>query len=540
MNFVALDFETANEQRDSACSIGLTTVSDGKVVASDYHLIRPPELRFSHWNTKVHGLCEADVSDSPTFAELWPSIRHLIEDKLIVAHNASFDTSVLRHTLCTASIEMPRISYLCSLNVARRAWPNLVSHSLGFLAQSLGLELEHHNAASDARAAANIVLLAANQNGHNCPFELAESLGVYIGEIFSHDEWVSCSSPRTLRDSQSIEIVLPDGYDISQHPFFGKNIEFTGKLDLFKRDEAERIVSRFGGTSKGNVSKQTNYLVIGALDIRTLAEGASESTKIQKSAALREKGCDIQIISEADFGELVFSPVMPRTEGVNKLQEQLFDTELTENEDIPDTSSSTPIQWLLRSYQTSVEWKAKARAVFFSSNGDSNLARNRVAGIVRSYFIENKNRLEPENIGRWKDGENVIENHHVVPPKVSESNSTYVDWVYIADFLLLPLISLLDELETENRLRVTEYENALRSYKKRVAVEEAREVIRQDSNMPDDVIWESLKSRHPEGSLAAVKFARKLEKTNAKEPKAKEPKPSVPLPNYKSLYFPSV
>ncbi len=315
MNFVALDFETANECRDSACSVGLTTVSDGKVVASAYHLIRPPELRFSHWNTKVHGLRESDVSASPTFAELWPSIRHLIQDNLIVAHNASFDTSVLRRSLCTASIEMPRLSYLCSLNLARRAWPNFASHSLGFLAQSLGLELEHHNAASDARAAANIILLAASQRGHNCPFQLADSLGVSVGEIFSHDEWMSCSSPRTPRDSQSFEIVLPDGYDISQHPFFGKIIEFTGRLDLFKRNEAESIVSRFGGISKNSVSKKTNYLVIGVLDIRTLADGTSESTKIQKAKVLREQGCDIQIISEADFGELIFSPVMPRTEG---------------------------------------------------------------------------------------------------------------------------------------------------------------------------------------------------------------------------------
>lgn len=125
---------------------------------------------------------------------------------------------------------------------------------------------------------------------------------------------MSSSSPRIPRDSQSIEIVLPDDYDISQHPFFEKNIEFTGKLDLFKRDEAERIVSRFGGISKGNVSKQTNYLVIGVLDIRTLADGASESTKLPNARALREKCCDIQIISEADCGELIFSPIMPRTE----------------------------------------------------------------------------------------------------------------------------------------------------------------------------------------------------------------------------------
>jgi DNA polymerase-3 subunit epsilon len=314
MNFVALDFETANECRDSACAVGLTTVSDGKIAASTYHLLRPPELRFSPWNTKIHGLGVADVVDSPTFGELWPSIRHLVEGNLIIAHNASFDTSVLRHSLSAAGIEVPRTSYLCSLSIARRAWPDLATHSLGFLASTFGLELDHHNAASDATASATLVLRAATELGHNCPFKLAEALGIYVGEIFSHDQWMSCSSPRTPRDSQTLEVVLPDGYDISQHPFYRKNIEFTGRLDLFGRSDAERVVSLFGGNSNNSVSKKTHYLVIGVLDVRTLAAGQTESGKIQKVRALKEKGFEIRIISEADFAELIFSPVVTNSD----------------------------------------------------------------------------------------------------------------------------------------------------------------------------------------------------------------------------------
>ena len=47
MDFVAIDFETANEKRNSACSIGLTVVKDNKIVEEKYFLIKPCEMRFS-------------------------------------------------------------------------------------------------------------------------------------------------------------------------------------------------------------------------------------------------------------------------------------------------------------------------------------------------------------------------------------------------------------------------------------------------------------------------------------------------------------
>ena len=144
------------------------------------------------------------------------------------------------------------MNYLCSLKLAKRAWPELACHNLAFLAHSLGLELEHHNAASDAKAAAELVLLAAQKHQHSCPRTLAEILGVFIGEIFSHDEWMSCSSPRLSRIAKTREVELPHGYDITQHPFYGKNIVFSGTLSLFQRSDAQKIIKLFGGIKKVN------------------------------------------------------------------------------------------------------------------------------------------------------------------------------------------------------------------------------------------------------------------------------------------------
>lgn len=199
---------------------------------------------------------------------------------------------------------------------------------------------------------------------------------------------------------------------------------------------------------------------------------------------------------------------------------------------VADGSSVTAIEWLLRSYETSAEWKATATDVYFSVNGDSNVARNRVAGIVRSYFVETP--LIPENVRRW--GKSDIETVQVSPPNISDSNATYVDWVYIADFLLLHCSTVTEELEEENQRRETEFQNALRSYKLRLAVVDAREAVRRDAQASEKEILETLKILHPEASLATIKEARKLEKFNVVTPQPREPQPS-PLLRYKPLYF---
>ena len=55
-DFAAIDFETANEQRTSVCSVGVVIVRDGEIVDHYYSLIRPEPEYYTYWNTRVHGL----------------------------------------------------------------------------------------------------------------------------------------------------------------------------------------------------------------------------------------------------------------------------------------------------------------------------------------------------------------------------------------------------------------------------------------------------------------------------------------------------
>lgn len=70
-DFAAIDFETANEQRTSVCSVGVVIVRDGEIVDHYYSLIRPEPEYYTYWNTRVHGLTLADTQDAPIFPVVW-------------------------------------------------------------------------------------------------------------------------------------------------------------------------------------------------------------------------------------------------------------------------------------------------------------------------------------------------------------------------------------------------------------------------------------------------------------------------------------
>lgn len=161
--FAALDFETADFGRDSACALSVVIVDSEKVVDTWTSLIRPPRRTFSF--TYLHGISWDHVKDKPAFGELWPAVAKLLVDvDFLAAHNASFDRSVLRACCETAGHEQTALPFLCTVKLARATW-NLFPTKLSDVAQHLQIPLKHHDAASDAFACAQI-LIKAREKGH--------------------------------------------------------------------------------------------------------------------------------------------------------------------------------------------------------------------------------------------------------------------------------------------------------------------------------------------------------------------------------------
>ena len=156
--FTAIDFETADYGRDSACAIGAVFVRDAEIVRRFRQLIRPPRPDFAF--THIHGITWQDVHDSPSFAELWPLLRGFVEDSdFLVAHNAAFDRGVLAACCRGAGIAMPRRRFACTVKAARATW-SLPSARLPVVCAHLGIPLRHHDPLSDAEACATIAIRA--------------------------------------------------------------------------------------------------------------------------------------------------------------------------------------------------------------------------------------------------------------------------------------------------------------------------------------------------------------------------------------------
>lgn len=154
--FLAIDFETSDYPADSACAIGLVRVENGIIVKEYSHLIRPPRKRMRF--TDIHGLTWEHVESMPTFGELWSEFSHLFEGvDYLVAHNAPFDRGVL-HACCEAySIEQPNLAFKCTVRVARNHF-NIKPAKLSNVCRVLNIDLNHHEALSDARACAQIMI----------------------------------------------------------------------------------------------------------------------------------------------------------------------------------------------------------------------------------------------------------------------------------------------------------------------------------------------------------------------------------------------
>lgn len=193
MEYVAIDFQTANESRASACSIGLVTVKDGEIVDEFYTLIRPDILHFNQENVAMHGITEDMVKDKPYFVDLWPLIKKKIAGKVLVAHYAAFDMDVLGDTLEAAELRFPNNQVLCTCVLGRAMFPDLPHHHLEDVCEAVGYDYKvKYNALENAKACVAIVEYALKASGAASIQELAMHYDFNLGYI-GNGTVTSCS-----------------------------------------------------------------------------------------------------------------------------------------------------------------------------------------------------------------------------------------------------------------------------------------------------------------------------------------------------------
>ena len=303
MTYLAIDFETANEQRASACGVGVVRVGDGAVTDS-WHTLINPEVEFAPINTSIHGIRAADVASAPTFPEVLDRIVDSADGcEVVVAHNAAFDIQVLTRSAARYGLDLAPQPFACTRVFSRRWWPGWPSYGLAHVISTLDLaaalgEWQHHDALWDARACAAVVERGFAHTGVSSWEQAAEAARIHLGlaRLTAYD---GCAGPTgPIRPTQPNE----DDLD-ANHPIYGLSVCFTGALQLYTRRNAAQVVTDVGGVFSANVTKKTDLLVVGTQDLAQIAEGGS--SKMRKAAEMAADGHHIEIIDEADFFQML-------------------------------------------------------------------------------------------------------------------------------------------------------------------------------------------------------------------------------------------
>lgn len=267
---IAIDFETANSSRASPCSIGIAWIDDAKILRTAHRLICPRDLDFNGFNISIHGIHPEDVEDEPQFPEIWQELLQHVTGMTVLAHNASFDMSVLRATLDLYELPWPEFSYLCTVKIARETWPELPNHKLPTVSEHIGFPLKHHSSVSDAECYATIAIEASRSKGVRRIHEFPECCEITLGQM-APGWYTPCSSPN-LRVRKSTHVPIPLTTDAR---VADKRIVFTGTLHSMTRAQAKARAKAMGAKVAGSVSAKTDFVVVGS-DAGAKAKKAAE------------------------------------------------------------------------------------------------------------------------------------------------------------------------------------------------------------------------------------------------------------------------
>lgn len=282
MQFVAIDVETANADLSSICQVGIAIFRDGIYVDSWSSLV-DPEDDFDSLDISIHGIDEQTVMGAPKWPSVADKLRELLTGSVVACHTP-FDRAATRLACQKHRLNPIECRWLDTARVVRRAWPEKFAskgYGLGNVAKFLGIEFKHHDALEDARAAGEVLCMASIHSG------------LAIEDWFIRVEHSI--------DPASDKPITRDGN--FEGPLFGNVAVFTGSLAIPRREAAD-LAAKAGCDVGDSVTKKTTLLIVGDQDISKLA-GKSKSSKHLKAEELISQGCQIRILRESDFQNII-------------------------------------------------------------------------------------------------------------------------------------------------------------------------------------------------------------------------------------------
>ena len=184
ISFTAVDFETANSHRGSACAVGLVKVLNGHIVDEASWLIKPPPGidDFDPINVELHGITDKDVQSAADWEMSLEGILQFVCEDPLVAFDAAYDASVMRQATEHQHLDLPAKDFYCALHLAQDHLA-LPRHRLSDVLAALDLPpVERHEPLAHALACAQIVLAIAAARRFSTLAEVWEQPTTAVGK----------------------------------------------------------------------------------------------------------------------------------------------------------------------------------------------------------------------------------------------------------------------------------------------------------------------------------------------------------------------
>ena len=149
--YVAFDLETTglSSREDKIIEIGAVLMENGREI-DRFQTFVDPGMKLSKETTELTGITDAMLRGAPKLEAVFPKFLEFVEDRVLVAHNADFDTGFIR-AACQKLGYTYDLTSADTLVLSQNLMPDLGKFKLDIVAKALSLpEFNHHRAADDA------------------------------------------------------------------------------------------------------------------------------------------------------------------------------------------------------------------------------------------------------------------------------------------------------------------------------------------------------------------------------------------------------
>lgn len=290
-DYIVFDIETTglDTSYDEVIEIGAIKVKNNKTVSKFNSLVKPKN-EIDEYITELTGITNEMVKDAPAIEEVLPDFMDYIGNDILIGHNVNFDINFIYDNLYRNKLDVLTNDFIDTMRISRKLLPELLHHRLIDLAKYFKIDsTNNHRSLKDCEITMNV-------------YENLKEIA--LQKYDNVDEFKNAFKKHKKEGLRAKDIVSTNtDFDVD-NLFYDKYVAITGTLEKMQRKEAMQIIVDLGGHCEDNVTKKTNYLILGNNDYNPILRG-KKSSKLIKAETLKLEGKDIEIISENVFYDII-------------------------------------------------------------------------------------------------------------------------------------------------------------------------------------------------------------------------------------------